>query len=111
MTASQPSPGAAATLSQSPVWSDPARAQTFQRWMERIAPLHRLLPDTVRLASADASFRRYFRVSTSDNSLTRIVMDAPPAQENSAPFVSIAGLMADAGVTAPKVLDWDEQNG
>lgn len=79
--------------------------------MERISPQHRLLPDTVRLASADASFRRYFRVSTSDDSLTRIVMDAPPTQENSAPFVRIAGLMADAGVTAPKVLEWDEQNG
>ncbi|MBB3180420.1 aminoglycoside phosphotransferase family protein [Variovorax sp. Sphag1AA] len=111
MTASQPSASGAATTSQSPVWTDAARAQTFQRWIERIASQHRLLPDTVRLASADASFRRYFRVSTSDDTLTRIVMDAPPAQENSAPFVHVASLMAAAGVTAPQVLEWDRENG
>ena len=79
--------------------------------MERIASQQRLLPDTVRLASADASFRRYFRVNTSDDTLTRIVMDAPPAQENSVPFVQIAQLMADAGVKAPKILEWDRENG
>ena len=79
--------------------------------MERVAAPHRLLPSTVRLASADASFRRYFRVDTSEGATTRIVMDAPPAQENSAPFVKIARLMAEAGVTAPQVLEWDEENG
>ncbi len=93
------------------MWTDAARAQTFQHWISRIAPTHGLLPDTVRLASADASFRRYFRVGTSDGALTRIVMDAPPAQENSAPFVHIAGLMAQAGITAPTVLEWDRENG
>src|SRR5215469_11963106 len=111
MTASQPPAGGTATVSQPLVWSDPARAQTFQHWIERIAPQHRLLPDTVRLASADASFRRYFRVNTSDEALTRIVMDAPPAQENSEPFVHVAGLMAAAGVKAPQVLEWDRDNG
>ncbi|MEJ8812093.1 phosphotransferase [Variovorax ureilyticus] len=111
MTASQPPARSAATASQPPVWTDPARAHTFQRWIERIAPQHRLLPDTVRLASADASFRRYFRVDTGDEALTRIVMDAPPAQENSEPFVHVAGLMAAAGVKAPHVLEWDRDNG
>ncbi|SEB23923.1 aminoglycoside phosphotransferase family protein [Variovorax sp. YR216] len=111
MTASQPSASGAAAIPQAPVWTDATRAQTFQRWIERIAPQHRLLPDTVRLASADASFRRYFRVNTSDEALTRIVMDAPPAQENSAPFVHVAELMAAAGVKAPHVLEWDRDNG
>jgi len=80
--------------------------------MASIAERQGLRPDSVRLASADASFRRYFRVDTSAGQApTRIVMDAPPAQENSAPFVAIAGLMADAGVTAPQVLEWDQSQG
>jgi aminoglycoside/choline kinase family phosphotransferase len=111
MTASSIPARGAATVSQSLVWTDAARAQTFQRWMERIAPQHQLLPDTVRLASADASFRRYFRVNTSGEALTRIVMDAPPARENSAPFVHVAQLMAGAGVKAPQILEWDRENG
>jgi len=111
MTASQPSASGHATPFLPPAWSDPTRAEAFNQWMERIAAAHQLLPDTVRLASADASFRRYFRVDTSDGAPTRIVMDAPPAQENSTPFVQVAKLMADAGVTAPRVLEWDQANG
>src|ERR1700739_2353305 len=101
MTASSPPASGAATPLHSPAWSDPARAQAFPLWMARIAPSHPLLPQTGRLAPAHASFRRYFRVDTSDGARTRIVMDAPPAQENSAPFVHIAKLMAEAGGTHP----------
>ena len=93
-------------------WSDPARAAAFERWLAAIAPAQNLLPATVRLASADASFRRYFRVDSGDAAIgTRIVMDAPPDKENSAPFVQIAQLMADAGVKAPQVLDWHAADG
>ena len=90
-----------------PTWADPARAQAFAAWLARIAPAQRLQPGSLRVASADASFRRYFRLGTTDGA-TRIVMDAPPAQENSAPFVHVAGLMQAAGLPAPQVLDWDE---
>ncbi len=83
----------------------------FERWLTRIAPAHRLVPSSVRLASADASFRRYFRIDTLDAPATRIVMDAPPDKEDSAPFVHVAQLMADAGVNAPQVLDWDQAAG
>ena len=93
-----------------PTWADPARAQAFAAWLARIAPAQRLQPGSVRVASADASFRRYFRLDTTDGA-TRIVMDAPPAQENSAPFVHVAGLMQAAGLPAPQVLDWDEPQG
>ena len=84
----------------------------FRAWLAAVAPAHRLLPETVRLASADASFRRYFRLDTTDPAApTRIVMDAPPEKENSAPFVQVAQLMATAGVLAPTVLEWDKPNG
>ena len=96
-------------------WNDPARAAAFSAWLARVAPAHGLRPDTLRLASADASFRRYFRIDADGADAhgvrSRIVMDAPPAQEDSAPFVKIAGLLQEAGVTAPRVLDWDAATG
>ncbi|RZM00277.1 MAG: aminoglycoside phosphotransferase [Variovorax sp.] len=64
----------------------------------------------MRPASADASFRRYFRVDGTVGP-TRIVMDAPPAQEDSEPFVRVAQLLHDASVRAPQVLDWDRAHG
>jgi aminoglycoside/choline kinase family phosphotransferase len=61
-------------------------------------------------ASADASFRRYFRLGFPDGS-TRILMDAPPAKEDCRPFVKVAGLLAAAGLAAPRVLDQDLEQG
>jgi len=53
-------------------------------------------------ASADASFRRYFRV-TLDDQRTFIVMDAPPELEDCRPFIKVAALFRDAGVQVPAV--------
>ena len=53
-------------------------------------------------ASADASFRRYFRVTLDDGS-TRIVMDAPPSHEDCRPFLRVAALFRDAGVHVPEI--------
>jgi N-acetylmuramate 1-kinase len=92
------------------LWADPARAAAFSGWLSAIAAQHGLQPDTLRPASADASFRRYFRIDTAGGG-SCIVMDAPPALEDCKPFVQVAGLMAGAGLTAPRVLAWDEQLG
>lgn len=61
-------------------------------------------------ASADASFRRYFRVTLPDGS-TRIVMDAPPELEDCRPFLKVAALFRDAGVHVPEVYDEDLTQG
>ena len=61
-------------------------------------------------ASADASFRRYFRVFVADGR-TLIAMDAPPQREDSAPFVRIARMFRDAGLNAPEVLAQDLAQG
>jgi len=90
-------------------WSDPARQNAFDRWLAETGRLHGLRPGTVRLACADASFRRYLRVDHSSGS--HIIMDAPPDKENSEPFVRIAALMASAGLRVPQVLAWDRANG
>ena len=60
-------------------------------------------------ASADASFRRYFRVFEAGR--TYIAMDAPPQREDSAPFVKVARLLRDAGLNAPEVIAADLQQG
>ena len=92
------------------VWTDPDRASAFTLWLADQAPTHGLLPATLRPASADASFRRYFRIGKAAGG-DCIIMDAPPAQEDCRPFVKVAQLMADAGLQAPRVLAWDEAQG
>ena len=91
-------------------WPSTERAVHFDRWFSGVAVTHRLLRDRLRLASADASFRRYFRVDQAGGG-SCIVMDAPPDQENCRPFVEVAQLMLAAGIRAPQVLDWDEAHG
>ena len=54
-------------------------------------------------ASADASFRRYFRVTRAGHE-PLIVMDAPPAKEDVGPFLRVAAMLEQIGVNAPRVL-------
>lgn len=60
-------------------------------------------------ASADASFRRYFRIHHDGTSF--IVMDAPPEKEDTAPFIRVAGLMMDAGLHVPRIMARDTEQG
>jgi len=60
-------------------------------------------------ASADASFRRYFRVTRGSD--TYIVMDAPPEKEDVAPFLKVGRILSDIGVNAPAVLARDNARG
>ena len=89
--------------------SSDARLSALQSWLNTI-PSPRLQPDSLRSASSDASFRRYFRVDADDGA-TFIVMDAPPPQENVAPFVHVAALMGETGVSVPQVLAQDTNRG
>ena len=97
------------TLFAAPVWSDAQRAVDFDAWLNDLAPVHGLLVKSVRSASADASFRRYFRVDCTQGS--RIIMDAPPDKEDCRPFVKVAQLMHAANVHVPQVLAWDQARG
>ena len=62
-------------------------------------------------ASADASFRRYFRVVRTETNQSWIVMDAPPERENCEPFIRIAELMEQADLNVPQVLHRDLERG
>lgn len=65
---------------------------------------------TLAPASADASFRRYFRV-TLDDGATLIVMDAPPAHEDCRPWLHVQQLFSAAGAHVPAVLAQDIERG
>ncbi len=75
------------------------RLVELERWLGAQFPS---LPCTLAPASADASFRRYFRARLGDGRCF-IVMDAPPPQEDCRPFLQVAGLFAAAGVHVPAV--------
>jgi len=82
------------------------RRSQLQRWIEtrlNTSPL------ALEPASADASFRRYFRVRAAGGSL--IAMDAPPGQEDCRPFVRVARLLAAAGVHVPRIIAEDLEQG
>ena len=79
-------------------WTDAARQAHFEHWLNTLAMAHGLHLPSLQVASADASFRRYFRIHTDGASL--IVVDAPPAHENCEAFVKVAGLMLAAGLNS-----------
>ncbi|MGC4028339.1 MAG: phosphotransferase [Steroidobacteraceae bacterium] len=53
-------------------------------------------------ASADASFRRYFRAGL-DHGATRILMDAPPGKEDLGAYLRVSALLESCGVHVPHV--------
>ncbi len=87
------------------------RQQQLEAWL---ASTLQQAAFTLTTASADASFRRYFRVHLAGPYLgkdTLIAMDAPPSQEDCAPFVNVAGLLLESGLNVPKVLAQDLTQG
>ncbi|MBT9491229.1 MAG: phosphotransferase [Paucibacter sp.] len=93
------------------VWPSDIRAQNFQSWLQALMPLHGLQPETLHLATADASSRRYLRIKGRSGA-SFIVMDAPPESNDVRPFVTIARHMAaDCGLHVPEVLAADEAQG
>ena len=99
--------------SQPPVSKPDARLLLLTAWL---APLELVQIDSLRAASADASFRRYFRVDVLPAERARlgdtlIVMDAPPERENVPAFLHVDALLAAAGVTVPAIVAQDVPNG
>src|SRR5450759_3544504 len=82
------------------------RQQQLTQWLHSQVPNE---PFTIAPASADASFRRYFRATFENRAL--IVMDAPPHHEDCRPFLQIAKLFEDAGTHVPHVYAQDLEQG
>ena len=82
------------------------RQQQLTRWLHSLFPNEKF---AIATASADASFRRYFRATFSNRTL--IVMDAPPQHEDCRPFLHIAKLFEEAGTHVPHVYAQDLEQG
>lgn len=91
-----------------PTGSD-TRLALVQSWLAPLAEKYGMRVDSLRPASSDASFRRYFRVDTERGSL--VIMDAPPAHEDCRPFLDIARRLDTAGLNVPKILEENIDNG
>jgi len=61
------------------------------------------------VASADASFRQYFRLQNSEKSL--IVMDSSLEKESLSPFIDVTNRLLKVGVKAPKILETNLDKG
>ncbi|MBC7489428.1 MAG: phosphotransferase [Glaciimonas sp.] len=90
------------------------RLTAILAWLSTLKS-HPTIAASIRPASADASFRRYFRIDvdgkyTADGE-TLIVMDAPQPQEDVRPFIAIASVFSDAGMSTPKILAQDVRQG
>jgi aminoglycoside/choline kinase family phosphotransferase len=83
-----------------------ARLARLTAWL---ASLDLVEVGSLRPASADASFRRYFRLDVvpalrAKLGDTLVAMDAPPERENVPAFIHVDGLLFDAGVTVPAIV-------
>jgi hypothetical protein len=98
----------AAVLEQGDATLKVDRLDALRRWLdgEVGGRAYELTP-----ASADASFRRYFRATFHDARPSVVVMDAPPDKENCRPFVRVAALLHEAGLNAPRILAHDLDQG
>ena len=86
------------------------RRQALERWLATLDSALGLDRDSLEPASNDASFRRYFRIRSALGA-TRIVMDAPPPQEDTRPFQHAAEVLKASGVSVPAVIAADATQG
>ena len=84
----------------------PLRTKQITRWVSDKLGINDF---SIKPASSDASFRRYFRITYDGKSF--IVMDAPPEKEDSRPFVKVGKLLLDVGLNVPEILEQDLEQG
>ncbi|WP_094795971.1 MULTISPECIES: aminoglycoside phosphotransferase family protein [Bordetella] len=85
------------------------RLEAVLAWLRTLPASLELNLDTLRPASSDASFRRYFRLDAGARTL--IVMDAPPPHEDIGPFLHVGDLLRETGLNVPQVLAHDHAQG
>jgi aminoglycoside/choline kinase family phosphotransferase len=83
-----------------------SRLALIHEWLSRDLGMK---PERIEPASADASFRRYFRAF--NNGATYIVMDAPPGKEDVRPYLKVTRLLEALGAHVPHVHQADTDRG
>jgi len=89
-----------------PAASADPRRDRLTRWVQEDLGVD---ATCIEPASADASFRRYFRATVPGGSV--IVMDAPPDREDPGPYLAVADMLGAIGLNVPRVLARDVENG
>jgi aminoglycoside/choline kinase family phosphotransferase len=77
-------------------WFEPEREQQMRAWLSKNAPELQ----APSLAASDASPRRYWRLHDAQGG-SWILMDAPPAHNELAPFLDVQQRLLAAGLRAP----------
>lgn len=85
------------------------RLASLHAWLATLPPGLGIDAATLRPASSDASFRRYFRVDIREG--TAVVMDAPPQREDCRPFLHVGERLRTAGLNVPAILASDPEQG
>src|SRR5690606_36441562 len=86
-----------------------ARLDSLRSWLSTLPRELGADASTLRVASSDASFRRYFRIDIEKG--TAIIMDAPPSHEDCRPFLHVARRLHETGLNVPRVLAQDLEQG
>jgi N-acetylmuramate 1-kinase len=61
------------------------------------------------MLAGDASFRRYHRLEAGDR--RAVLMDAPPPMEDIGPYIAVAEMLRDLGLSAPEIYAEDREHG
>src|SRR5689334_4233408 len=64
---------------------------------------------TPSMLAGDASYRRYYRLTNAGR--RAVLMDAPPPMEDVGPFIAVAEMLRDLGLSAPEIYADDRQHG
>lgn len=86
--------------------TDDVRLVGLKNWVKNTLKWHNA---TIEVASADASFRRYFRITHAGK--TTIAMDAPPDKEDTTPFIDITQRLLKTGAHAPDIIAENKEQG
>lgn len=89
------------------IMPDDLRLDNLRRWLVEQGGFD---PQGIVPASADASFRRYFRITRIDGT-TCIGMDAPPEQEDLGSYLRVSELLEQCGMHVPHVFAADTTQG
>jgi N-acetylmuramate 1-kinase len=95
---------------QKPPSVDP-RLRALTVWTAALPDDLAIDSSSIRPASADASFRRYFRANANAATSSVILMDSPPEREPIGPFLHVAGLLKQADLRVPEILQCDVGQG
>ncbi len=88
--------------------SSDSRLASLQQWLGSLSR-HGVDSQSIRPASSDASFRRYFRIDSANGSY--IAMDAPPEKEKVEPFIHVAEIFGQCDVCVPDVIEKNIEQG